>query len=417
MADVFTVASRARKKEVVKTKGKLVRARGVIGEMLMRLATVASWIFSIPTLVSPFWTITGFLLRMFLSFGAVGMFYIYLNISGEYTGIQGWTSWLRYYVPWIPLIVAPETQWLVQSRLDPNVIVVVMRLATLAFGIILFLIASCQFILAKAKGVKLVKGGLYSLIRHPQYLGIIVSTAGFALYGLRPADFLAWFIVTSLYVLLALREEKKLSESFGEGYKTYRDSVPFILPKMRRLSLGGAVASTLASILLLSGLWCMLLSPTARYTETRDRFSHQIVIEPARNWTYHIDLWEGENLIVSLSRAVVRDETNKSYIEIFVYDRDDITYWAWAGIAEYKDFKIRKVDKPGPYKVEIRNPFYQQSPLECHIGFTVIREVTYRPLEPLGQWLFLVSLPIFGLGMWASGIFASIQEKSREQRS
>ena len=47
----------------------------------------------------------------------------------------------------------------------------------------------------------------------------------------------------------------------------------------------GAITLTLASMLLLSGIWCMLLSPTVTYPQFGQSLHREISIDAFGNWT------------------------------------------------------------------------------------------------------------------------------------
>lgn len=87
-----------------------------------------------------------------------------------------------------------------------------------------------QIVRSKLRKTGFVTGGLYSLVRHPQYLGVNILTFGFVLYGLRPIDFIAWATLVFLHILLAGMEERRLQEKFGKKYLEYKKRVPFIIP-------------------------------------------------------------------------------------------------------------------------------------------------------------------------------------------
>ncbi|MBM4453790.1 MAG: isoprenylcysteine carboxylmethyltransferase family protein [Chloroflexi bacterium] len=80
---------------------------------------------------------------------------------------------------------------------------------------------------------KLVTCGIYSRIRHPGYLGLILIYFGLALvFGI------AWMLVpastfTVLTYLTAIKEERFLLEHFGREYEEYRSRVPWrFIPKV-----------------------------------------------------------------------------------------------------------------------------------------------------------------------------------------
>ncbi|MBL7119450.1 MAG: hypothetical protein ISS53_02050 [Dehalococcoidia bacterium] len=83
---------------------------------------------------------------------------------------------------------------------------------------------------------RLVTGGLYATVRHPQNLGIAIGTFGatvlFSLYN-TPGSFIAWFTIVYLFVAFAVYEEDGLARQFGEEYLVYRRRTPFIVPFLR----------------------------------------------------------------------------------------------------------------------------------------------------------------------------------------
>jgi protein-S-isoprenylcysteine O-methyltransferase Ste14 len=78
----------------------------------------------------------------------------------------------------------------------------------------------------------LVSTSLYSLVRHPQYLGIALATLGLTFMGerLNPVSVMSWVTLVFTYVFLAYREERVLQKRFGSGFRTYERCVPFMLP-------------------------------------------------------------------------------------------------------------------------------------------------------------------------------------------
>ncbi|MGD8544933.1 MAG: methyltransferase [Candidatus Bathyarchaeota archaeon] len=95
-------------------------------------------------------------------------------------------------------------------------------------GVSIFSIAATEFIIKRKE--KIVTSGLYSKVRHPQYLGIILATLGFTITSERPIAWISWLNLTFLYVLLASIEEKLLQDQHGEKIKKYIQKVPLILP-------------------------------------------------------------------------------------------------------------------------------------------------------------------------------------------
>ena len=77
----------------------------------------------------------------------------------------------------------------------------------------------------------LVADGVYSYIRHPQYLGIFLMTSGFLLQWITIPTVLMFPILILLYYRLAKKEEKEMEGLFGDEYRRYKSTVPMFLPK------------------------------------------------------------------------------------------------------------------------------------------------------------------------------------------
>lgn len=111
------------------------------------------------------------------------------------------------------------------------------------FGIAFILLG--QIFRASARGYKsehskngaaLIQGGPYSLVRNPMYLGILLIGAGIILILFRwwvLGLFLLIFILR--YLLLILKEEKKLLMVFPEACNDYFKKVPRLIPTISKL--------------------------------------------------------------------------------------------------------------------------------------------------------------------------------------
>ena len=102
-------------------------------------------------------------------------------------------------------------------------------------GVVIFLMAAFQFLRERAKGKRLIKTGLYSLVRHPQYFGIILITIGLNVMVLTIGSnqlelIFLWLVQVAGYMILAKYEEKHLEKEFGEQFRRYKATVPFMFP-------------------------------------------------------------------------------------------------------------------------------------------------------------------------------------------
>lgn len=73
--------------------------------------------------------------------------------------------------------------------------------------------------------------GVYSMVRHPQYLGWILSHVGLSLLLCAWYSMLFTPILVTLIYLISRKEEDELTKEFGEEYTDYQKRVPMLVPK------------------------------------------------------------------------------------------------------------------------------------------------------------------------------------------
>ena len=155
----------------------------------------------------------------------------------------------------------------------------------------------------------------------------------------------------------------------------------------------------------------MLLSPTMTQSVTKDSFYRDLSIDGLESWSYPVNVQVEDSLTIHVGGIRAYNDSGKIF-DVYVYDPDGDIFWSEINTT-YAYFSMKAL-KSGPYRIEVQNP--NRNIVECYAQVTVSAEVTYRPLEPLGQWLSLISLPIFGLGMWASGLFTIMRKHSHSEQ-
>lgn len=79
---------------------------------------------------------------------------------------------------------------------------------------------------------RVIHTGVYSRVRHPQYLGALLAHFAISILLSAFSSFLLTpFMFVYLY-LLARKEEKELIREFGSTYEEYKTKVPMLLPKI-----------------------------------------------------------------------------------------------------------------------------------------------------------------------------------------
>ncbi len=77
---------------------------------------------------------------------------------------------------------------------------------------------------------RLISSGPYAITRHPIYMGILLGLLGTAVAYGEIRGLVGWALVLAAYLAKSAKEEKFLSEQFGEQYKQYRRRVKALIP-------------------------------------------------------------------------------------------------------------------------------------------------------------------------------------------
>jgi protein-S-isoprenylcysteine O-methyltransferase Ste14 len=80
----------------------------------------------------------------------------------------------------------------------------------------------------RAKG-ELVTDGLYGVVRHPQYLGLLLGVLAFLIQWPTLPTLVMGPVLIAAYLRLATREEQALEARFGPRYRLYQQRVPGFL--------------------------------------------------------------------------------------------------------------------------------------------------------------------------------------------
>lgn len=102
-----------------------------------------------------------------------------------------------------------------------------------SLGILLIVFGWREIFRAKER---LATEGIYRYVRHPQYLGIILVTAGWLVHWPTILGLLMWPILMLLYYRLSVREDRFLAKRFGEEYRAYAWRTPRLLPVRMRVA-------------------------------------------------------------------------------------------------------------------------------------------------------------------------------------
>ena len=79
---------------------------------------------------------------------------------------------------------------------------------------------------------KVVTTGVYSIVRHPQYLGGLLAHIGFSFLLSGLYCLLSTPLIVSLVYCISRKEEIELTKEFGQEYLNYKKKTPMLLPRL-----------------------------------------------------------------------------------------------------------------------------------------------------------------------------------------
>ena len=105
----------------------------------------------------------------------------------------------------------------------------------LVFGGLLLVRSSHRLVIDEAYDEPtLVDTGVYSRVRHPMYLGVLLVYLGLASSTMSVASLGLWLGIFAAYDRMAAYEERDLVRVFGGGYSDYVRRVPRWVPRLIR---------------------------------------------------------------------------------------------------------------------------------------------------------------------------------------
>ena len=161
---------------------------------------------------------------------------------GEIYGlISGWS----FFAFWMGIWVSPQPRFTVPILQDLSVLVPVVNLSILLLHLIIcvpFLIPGAWLAIKGVKETtlkaaethrteKIVTAGVYSIVRHPQYLGGLLAHAGISFLLSAWYSLLSTPLMVVLVYLISRKEEEELIREFGREYEDYKKKVSMLIPR------------------------------------------------------------------------------------------------------------------------------------------------------------------------------------------
>ena len=165
------------------------------------------------------------------------------NKIGDFYGvISGWSFFLFWFGIWL----SPQDRFIIPFFEDFSIQIPILSL-TIYF--VNFLIFTPFFITGAWFGIKgviltslkvaethraerIVTTGVYSIVRHPQYLGGILSHIGFSFLLSGMCSLLVTPLIIALIYTISRKEENELTKEFGQEYTDYKKKAPMLIPEV-----------------------------------------------------------------------------------------------------------------------------------------------------------------------------------------
>jgi protein-S-isoprenylcysteine O-methyltransferase Ste14 len=181
------------------------------------------------------------------------------------------TRWLTAF--FLPHMVAPPNEVLTAIRILGSIFFVA--------GMLIFFVCAAQVYIGKLLKKGVATKGLYTIIRHPQYVGLGFAALGLAIMWPRFLTLALFAIMLFLYYLLARDEERRMTNRFGESYIAYMDRTGMFFPhfiereliggskSQQRLSFGKAILVFAALLVAAVGSGFILRAYTVHHLPVR----------------------------------------------------------------------------------------------------------------------------------------------------
>ena len=149
------------------------------------------------------------------------LFYSVFSPVFNFLGSHAATRWATLF--FLPHMILPPTLFLKGVRVAGSVLFLM--------GLVTFTVCALQVYLGKIFKWGIAHRGLYSYIRHPQYLALGLWGIGMAILWPRFIVLATLSLMFVLYYFLAKDEERRMLDLYGDSYRDYMARTGMFLPK------------------------------------------------------------------------------------------------------------------------------------------------------------------------------------------
>jgi protein-S-isoprenylcysteine O-methyltransferase Ste14 len=163
------------------------------------------------------------------------------RISNVYGVVSGWGFFLFWFGVWF----SPQTRFAIPVFQEFLVGMPLLNVTILLLHLVIFVPFFSVGAWFGIKGVKetslkvaethrtekIVTTGVYSIVRHPQYLGGLLAHVGFSFLLSGVYSLLSTPLIVAVVYFISRKEERELTKEFGQEYLDYKLKTPMLLPK------------------------------------------------------------------------------------------------------------------------------------------------------------------------------------------
>ena len=264
---------------------------------LLRSALVLYFViaFEVLIMISPF---AGFFYSVFNP--------VLLKLAGNSA-----TRWLSAF--YLPHMVLPQDWFLQFVRVMGSVLFIT--------GMAVFFVCAAQIYTAKFTKKGAVLKGLYSYIRHPQYLGLGIAGLGLSILWPRFLTIVLWLLMSLVYYFLARDEERRMLNAHEITYRQYMNKTGMFLPRaierpLTSSSTVGKVTIALSFILVVMGAAFLLRSYTISHLTLWTKSPNVTGVAILPEDGFKMDHRMGD--ILELTEVRERLKDNRQYLVYFI---------------------------------------------------------------------------------------------------
>jgi protein-S-isoprenylcysteine O-methyltransferase Ste14 len=178
--------------------------------------------------------------RDWRSFGAFSAFMVALftEMYGFPLTIYFLSGWLQSRYPsvdWLSHDAGHLLEMMFGWKANPHFGPFHMLSFVFIFGGFIVISAGWRVLYDAQKTNAMASTGIYSYVRHPQYVGFILVMFGFLLQWPTLLTLAMFPVLVYMYVRLARTEEGEGLAAFGDAYRQYMAEVPGFFPRLDRL--------------------------------------------------------------------------------------------------------------------------------------------------------------------------------------